>query len=273
MPDAVPSVDTINQRSMRGAVAEYSSLVKEGLSSQEQASLESVIDEVRGRRILDLGVGAGRTVKPLLDVSTQYVGVDYVQEMVDHCRHEHPSTRFERADARSLSTFGNGSFDLVFFSCNGICMVDHAGRLAILAEVLRVLSPGGIFIFSTCNRLSAASDSLFEFPQFEFALNPARFAVRTARFGLQTCRSVINRLRYRKHEITTNEYAIRNDIYHDYGTMLYFIDSQAQVDQLIAAGFTNDVRVFDLSGQAADSLCEDRTLGFVARKPAQTSAS
>jgi hypothetical protein len=31
------------------------------------------------------------------------------------------------------------SFDLVFFSCNGICMVDHEGRLAILKEVRRIL--------------------------------------------------------------------------------------------------------------------------------------
>ena len=146
-------------------------------------------------------------------------------------------------------------------------MVDHAGRLAILAEVLRLLSPGGIFIFSTCNRNSPACNALFVFPQFEMALNPARLAVRTARFGAQTYRSLINRVRHRKHQITTNEYAIRNDIYHDYGTMLYFIDTRAQVDQLVRAGFTDDVNVFDLAGQPADPRCTDRTLGFVARKP------
>jgi SAM-dependent methyltransferase len=267
MPDATQPVDVINQRSMRGAVEEYSSLVKEGLSRQERASVDSVLGEVRGRRILDLGVGAGRTVKPLLSVSENYVGIDYVQEMVDHCRGEHPGVRFERADARSLTQFKDGSFDLVFFSCNGICMVDHPGRLQILAEVRRVLASGGIFIFSTCNRNSPASSALFTFPQFEFSVNPARLAIRLGRFAVQTSRSLINRLRYRKHQINTVEYAIRNDIYHDYGTMLYFIDSQAQVAQLISAGFDREVAIFDLAGKSADRLCSDRTLGFVARKP------
>jgi SAM-dependent methyltransferase len=267
MQDLASSVDTINQRSMRRAVAEYSSLVKEGLNRQERTSLTSVVEEVRDRRILDLGVGAGRTVKPLLEISQQYVGVDYVQEMVDQCRREYPGVRFEQADARSLSGFEDGSFDLVFFSCNGICMVDHTGRLAILSEVLRVLSPGGIFIFSTCNRNSPACNAWFVFPHFEGSLNPARLGVRLARFALQTSRSLMNRLRYRKHQISNDQYALRNDIYHDYGTMLYFIDLRSQIDQLIAAGFAHDVSAFDLAGAAADPRSTDRTLGFVARKP------
>jgi SAM-dependent methyltransferase len=267
MSDAAPSVDAINQRSMRGAVSEYSSLVEEGLSRQEQASVNSILEAIRGRRILDLGVGAGRTVKPMLALSPHYVGIDYVQEMVDHCRREYPGVHFEQADARSLSQLGDESFDLVLFSCNGISMVDHHGRLAILAEAKRVLAPGGTFIFSTCNRNSPDCTALFVFPQFELAMNPLRLAMRLARFAAQTCRSVVNRLRHRRHQISTETYAIRNDIYHDYGTLLYFIDMQAQVDQLVGAGFTADVNVFDLSGNPADPLCKDRTLGFVARKP------
>lgn len=264
--DIAGTVDTINQQSMRGAVSEYSALVHEGLSRQEQASLDSVAEFVRGKRVLDLGVGAGRTVEPLLSISRDYVGVDYVQEMVDHCRGQHPNVRFERADARSLSMFADESFDLIFFSCNGICMVDHPGRLAILGEVKRLLSPQGVFIFSTCNRYSDAYESAFTFPTFETARNPLRLAVRTSRFALHTLYRAMNRLRHYKHEVHEQHYAIRNDIYHHYGTMLYFIDSASQVQQLRSAGFAEDVRVFDLAGQHADPNCRDRTLGFVARK-------
>ncbi len=260
------AVDSINQHSMRGAVTEYSALVHEGLSRHEQASLDSVAERVRGKRILDLGVGAGRTVAPLLSLSTDYVGVDYVLEMVEHCRQQHPGVRFERADARSLSLFADESFDLIFFSCNGICMVDHEGRLAILKEVKRLLSPQGVFIFSTCNRNSDAYESTFTFPRFETARNPVRLAVRTARFALHTLYRVVNRLRHHKHEVHERDYAIRNDIYHHYGTMLYFIDTQSQVQQLRSAGFSEDIEVFNLAGQPADLDCRDRTLGFVARK-------
>jgi SAM-dependent methyltransferase len=272
-PNIAGSVDSINQRSMRGAVGEYSALVSEGLTRQEQAALDSVHEQIRGKRILDLGVGAGRTVKPLLSISKDYVGIDYVQEMVDRCRREHPGVRFERADARSLSSFADESFDLIVFSCNGICMVDHPGRLSILSEVKRLLSPQGVFIFSTCNRNSAAFEAVFTFPEFERARNPLRAAVRTGRFALHTLYRLINRLRHYRHEISEQHYAIRNDIYHHYGTMLYFIDIESQTQQLHAAGFADGVRVFDLSGLPADRSCRDRTLGFVAQKPSPSRPS
>jgi hypothetical protein len=39
-----------------------------------------------------------------------------------------------------------------------------------------------------------------------------------------------------------------------------------QAEQLATAGFSRDVRVFNLAGQPADRGCRDITLGFVAHK-------
>ncbi len=260
------AVDALNQRTMRDSVLEYHAIVGEGLNAQERAALDSVADKVRNGRILDIGVGAGRTVRPLLAISENYVGVDYVQEMVDHGRRQFAGVRFEKVDARKLTVFESGSFDLVFFSCNGISMVDHAGRMAILAEVHRVLSPQGIFIFSTCNRNSPQYESLFRFPDFPRTRNPVKWLVRAGRFVLQTCHRLVNRLRYRRHEIRTDEYAVLNDVCHHYQTMLYFIDRPKQLAQLVAAGFGAGAQVFDLQGRLADAQCRDGTITFVARK-------
>jgi SAM-dependent methyltransferase len=260
------AVDLLNQRTIRDSVLEYQAIVAEGLNAQERAALDSVADRVGHGRILDIGVGAGRTVRPLRAISEDYVGVDYVEHMVEHCHQHFPGVRFERADARDLKGFGPESFDLVFFSCNGISMVDHLGRLAILSEVRRVLAPDGVFIFSTCNRNSPQYEAVFRFPDFHRTRNPAKWLVRAGRFATQSLQRAVNRLSYRRHEVRTPEYAVINDVCHHYRTMLYFIDMQEQLRQLARAGFADDVQTFDLRGQRANAACRDGTMGYVARK-------
>ena len=65
-------VDRINRRTMasEGAVKHYS--WNEELSPAERAGLEAVRAEAAGRRILDLGVGGGRTVRALREVIQDY---------------------------------------------------------------------------------------------------------------------------------------------------------------------------------------------------------
>ena len=262
------AVDSLNQRTMSEVVLEYHAIVAEGLNAQERAELDSVAALVRGKRILDIGVGAGRTVRPLLEISENYVGVDYTPEMIEHCRAQFPGIRFEVADARSMKAFASESFDLVLFSCSGICMVDHEGRLAILDEVRRVLAPNGVFIFSTMNRNSPEYESVYTFPDFQRTSNPVRWLVRAGRFATESVQRALNRLRYRRNEIRTPEYAVINSIYHHYRTMLYFIGMPEQLRQLAQAGFAGEVQVYDLKGQPTTAACRDGTMGYVARKGA-----
>jgi SAM-dependent methyltransferase len=167
-----------------------------------------------------------------------------------------------------MGAFADSTFDLVFFSCNGLSMVDHSGRIAILNEVRRVLAPGGIFIFSTCNRQSSQYSATFRLPDFQWTLNPVKVAVRAARFLAQMSFRVKNRLTHLKHEIKCAEYAILNDVCHHYQTMLYFIDPEQQVRQLRAAQFLGEVRMYDLAGMPSDRTSTDGTIAFVAHKRA-----
>ena len=264
------AIDSINRRTMSTVVNEYHSIVAEGLNAQELAALASVGPGIRHASILDLGIGAGRTVGPLHALCERYTGVDYVQEMVDHCRSQFPGVQFERADARDMSLFPDLSFDLVFFSCNGICMVDHAGRIAILKEVSRVLKAGGTFLFSTCNRNSQEYEAVFRFPTFPGTKNPAKLLVRAVRFAVQTAYRLRNRLRFRKHEVKTEEYSIINDVFHHYSTMLYYIDIGRQLRQLEGQGFSPVLQPYDLKGRPAGDGCRDGTLAFVAKKSVLT---
>jgi len=254
---------------MNSAVLEYRNLVHEGLAPAEAAAVDEVADEIRGQAILDLGVGAGRTIAPLQRISTLYTGIDYSEAMVRHCREHFPGVRIELADARNLTQIESGSVSLVMFSCNGISMVDHVGRLEILREVLRVLRPGGVFIFSTCNRNSTMAEGNLELPEFSWSINPLKLLVRSARFVAHLLFRIVNRARYKSLEVHEAEYAIINDRYHHHRTMIYFISVEQQRRQLLDAGFADDIKVFDLSGKRVtnDIDTRDATITFLARKP------
>ena len=103
-------------------------------------------------RILDLGVGCGRTSPVLASGAASYVGVDYSPEMIEICRSRFASFEFRVADAANLSEFPGSSFDLVVFSFNGLdYLFPNQTRQSCIREVYRLLEVGGLFIFSSHN--------------------------------------------------------------------------------------------------------------------------
>lgn len=103
-------------------------------------------------RVLDLGVGTGRTTAPLRRLGEAYVGIDVAPAMVDRARELHPDADLRVGDAADLSEHPDGSFDLVVFSYHGIDYL-HPDELRVrcLHEIARVLRPGGVFVASRHN--------------------------------------------------------------------------------------------------------------------------
>jgi SAM-dependent methyltransferase len=168
---ALSALRLINRDTMRASAGD--SAHRDDLTVSEQMALRFVDDLVRNRRILEIGVGVGQSVRALRQLSRDYVGIDSLPEMIGQCRKHFPFVRFDHADARSMPQYHDGSFDVVLFARNGLCMVNHADRLSILREVRRVLSPNGVFVFSTYNQASAEHDSRFTPPDFAATPNSA----------------------------------------------------------------------------------------------------
>jgi SAM-dependent methyltransferase len=262
-------LDSINRTTMASPAAVRQYTRSSGLSPAEAAGLAAIAPEAHGRPILDLGVGGGRTVTALRAVSEDYLGIDYTPAMIDACRRAYPEARFEVGDARDLTRVKSASMFLVVFSCNGLGMVGHADRLAVLREVRRVLVPGGAFLFSTHNLASDDARGKILFPDEQLAVwHPVRFAVRLLRFGKRVAVGFVNRRRLSKLAERGEGYAIINDVSHDYGTMLYYVDLREQRRQLREAGFTDDLRAWDLAGRPADDSSRDSSIMLLARTPA-----
>jgi len=105
-----------------------------------------------GAAVLDLGVGGGRTTPHLLARAGRYLGVDYSAEMIRHCREKFPGVEFCEADASNMPLLKDGSFDVIFFSFNGIDWLWPSEKLwSCIHECRRLLRAGGVFIFSSHN--------------------------------------------------------------------------------------------------------------------------
>jgi len=142
-----------------------------------------------GARVLDLGVGAGRTTPHLAARAARYVGLDYAEAMVERARARFPDREFTHGDATDLSRYGDAEFSVVVFSFNGLgCLPTDELRARCLREMARVLEPGGALVLSLHN----ASCLLF-WPDFRGASAPKR-VWRAAYAGVASARVLRSRL-------------------------------------------------------------------------------
>src|SRR5215813_1559546 len=124
---------------------------RQKLAKPEATIIAALKDELRDRPLLDIGVGTGRTAPFLRAVSTNYIGIDAAEPMVDLARQRYTDATFLAVDAAHMPDFKDGQFAAAFFFGNGIDGLDPADRTRMLREVHRVLGGNGVFAFSARN--------------------------------------------------------------------------------------------------------------------------
>jgi SAM-dependent methyltransferase len=225
----------------REIVTEYAHASE--LQPPEQAILTLLENDMRHMRMLDIGIGAGRTTLHFANRVRSYVGIDYSAEMIAACRtrlqRQSARTAFAVCDARALNLFPENCFDLILFSYNGIDYMSHADRLSVLQEIARVGTPGGYFCFSTHN--------IQDLHHFEF---PYASALRIRGIGKSfsewlNLRFCYNRI-FNLQKLRRRPYGIVNDGVHGGRLQTYYIRPEEQLKQL--SPYFKDVRLYGLAG-------------------------
>lgn len=125
------------------------------LQKPEATILEEFKKRLSEMKMLDIGVGAGRTSIHFAFLAKEYLGIDYSNKMITACLKQFPNLSskisFLTSDARTMNRFANGTFDFILFSFNGIDYMSHKERIKTIGEIRRVLRSGGYFCFSTHN--------------------------------------------------------------------------------------------------------------------------
>lgn len=244
-PDNGPDDSHDSNKSLyavRSIVEHYAQLKQ--LQPAEQVVIDLLKDQLSGMKMLDIGVGGGRTTPHFSGRVAEYTGIDYSEDMIRACQQRFCSSSpavapsqavtFEVCDARNMVQFEDDSFDFILFSFNGIDYVSHSDRLKILQEVSRVGKAGGYFCFSSHNL--QGMEQAFNWRK-QLSLNPVTTYVNLVMLALLRW---FNRSIALK-QLQTAAHAIIKDESHNFRLQTYYVRPQEQISQLEA--FSN-VKVY-----------------------------
>lgn len=112
-----------------------------------QGDHDYYLEKGKEGRVLYLGVGTGRIFAPLAEMNPHAVGLDISPQMLSSLRQKNPSVREDQvleADALSAD-LGEDQFDSVIAPYSFLQCFDKKDSAKLLANVWRMLKPGGKF--------------------------------------------------------------------------------------------------------------------------------
>jgi 2-polyprenyl-3-methyl-5-hydroxy-6-metoxy-1,4-benzoquinol methylase len=114
----------------------------------EHPSFMALLPDASGRRVLDLGCGAGQLAHHLAERgAAEVIGVDISERMLGLARAErsHPRVTYVR-ESIEQATFAADRFELVVSSMAIHYVADYRG---LVQRIARWLSPAGLLVYST----------------------------------------------------------------------------------------------------------------------------
>lgn len=135
----------------------FLNLLKSGLNPSRFGYMRRVLIQELGRdpdglRVLDVGCGGGLLAEEFARLGCAVTGVDPSSESLEvaraHARDGGLDIDYREGTGEALP-FADGEFPAAY-CCDVLEHVDDVGRT--IAEIARVLEPGGVFLYDTINR-------------------------------------------------------------------------------------------------------------------------
>ncbi len=106
------------------------------------------------QHVLDVGCGEGRFCRLIAPYVAHITGIDPSPSLIDEAKRRDPQADYRVGHAETLD-FADGNFDLVisYLSLIDIDDIDDA-----IAEMARVLAPGGTLLIANLNSFNTAND-------------------------------------------------------------------------------------------------------------------
>ncbi|RJO61114.1 class I SAM-dependent methyltransferase [candidate division WS5 bacterium] len=203
------------------------------LDKPEETVIKLFENKLKDMKMLDIGVGGGRTTYHFAGLVKEYIGIDYSENMIKVCKERFKDIHFEVCDVRSMHIFEDNYFDFILFSAGGIDHVPLGDRLKALQEIKRVCKHGGLV--GICVHNLQNIDKLFE---LEISINPVAM-IRNIR------RCLLFRLGNKsKEELREQKCVLINNYENRHKTI--YMKPEEQIKQLTDIGFKN-IRVYSHS--------------------------
>ncbi len=134
--------------------ARYKGTAKEYKQSVMAATYRKLVGPLRGKRVLDVGCGTGRGVSEFANEAAFAVGADASLDMLTYAAKntaDQNQCSFSGAYAQQLP-FKSDTFDVIT-SLNFLHLFSLESQQLMIAEMKRVLRPGGILVLEFDNAL------------------------------------------------------------------------------------------------------------------------
>ena len=222
-------VEENNQKTYAASsIVRYYAYLKR-LQPAEETVLAWLREQLFEMKMLDLGVGGGRTTQHFAPLVGEYIGLDYSPEMIAACKQRfsltEPAVSLEVGDARDLSRFRDNYFDFILFSFNGIDYISHCDRLQVFQEINRVGKSGGYFCFSSHNIQSLEQE--FDWRN-KLSFNPVSSYVKLVMWAILRGYNLSINL----DKLKASDYVIIRDEPHNFRLHTYYVRPAEQIHQL-----------------------------------------
>ena len=202
---------------------------KSYLFKGEKILIENLKNNINNGKMLDIGIGTGRTTKYFSQYFNKYVGIDYAEEMINTAKqtYKNKNIQFFCLDAKNMNIFNDNEFDYILFSFNGIDCVSFDDRLKILTEIKRIAKPRATFVYSTHNIYNIPKLFSFHMPKNPLNIIPEIKRVKK-----------INTINKNPDQLLKSDYVIITDGDIDFSVQYYYGNMNFEFEQLKKIGFT-----------------------------------